>query len=105
LGFFDLLGNVNEWVADWYDPDYYARRPDPDANPINQTPNQFRAIRGASWLFDASYARFEGGALFIAACFQAYRGRLTLSIGVPEFGTGFLRESRTGRRRREHFAP
>lgn len=30
LGLYDMSGNVEEWVKDWFDPDYYARSPEVD---------------------------------------------------------------------------
>ncbi len=44
----DMLGNVEEWVSDWYGPDYYATSPTNDpAGPEN---GQFRVLRGCSYL-------------------------------------------------------
>jgi len=58
-GFFDLLGNVWEWVWDW-DEMYPS---DPDLDPVGPDTGENRVIRGGSW---GLYARF---------CRAAYRGR------------------------------
>jgi formylglycine-generating enzyme required for sulfatase activity len=47
VGALDMLGNVYEWVNDWYDRDYYSRSP--GDNPQGPDVGAQRAQRGASW--------------------------------------------------------
>jgi len=48
FGLFDTLGNVWEWVNDWYDEKYYQSSPSQD--PAGSTSGQQRVLRGGSWL-------------------------------------------------------
>jgi formylglycine-generating enzyme required for sulfatase activity len=46
-GLYDMAGNAAEWVADWYDADYYKTAP--FKVPKGPETGKFRVYRGGSW--------------------------------------------------------
>ena len=46
-GLHDMTGNVKEWVADWYDKDYYSNSP--EHAPTEPDTGRFKTVRGNSW--------------------------------------------------------
>lgn len=64
-GLFDMMGNAEEWVADWWTPNYAAcgdacLGPDP-RGPCGggETPcpkHSFKVVRGGSWYWEAEHA-------------------------------------------------
>ena len=50
FGLFDALGNVWEWVSDWYGADYYLNSPSQDPTGPTRTSGTLRVLRGGSWV-------------------------------------------------------
>ena len=46
-GLHHMAGNAAEWVADWYDREYYSKSP--ERNPTGPSSGEKKVLRGGSW--------------------------------------------------------
>jgi formylglycine-generating enzyme required for sulfatase activity/mono/diheme cytochrome c family protein len=57
-GLYDMLGNVDEWTLDQYDPDYYKKFTDVVTEPWNKSTAPYpQVVRGGSWEDDPDKLR------------------------------------------------
>ncbi|MDR1039863.1 MAG: formylglycine-generating enzyme family protein [Deltaproteobacteria bacterium] len=81
-GLHDVLGNVWEWTADRYDPDYYAKSPRND--PQGPDRGSSRIFRGGAWPWDASSSSLTKRGNY---SYQDYAGSCPFAPAGEEQGT------------------
>ena len=56
-GVLDMAGNVRQWVADWFQSDYYTVAP--DRNPPGPATGTTKVLKGGGWNDPAKYVRIS----------------------------------------------
>lgn len=82
FGAYQMAGNVNEWVADWYAENYYSTLSDGDNNPQGASSGDVRVIRGGSLGLNGSKMRSSNRANASPSISEQYNG-IRCVLGVP----------------------
>jgi formylglycine-generating enzyme required for sulfatase activity/serine/threonine protein kinase len=90
LGLYDFHGNVLQWCADWYDPEYYKKR-SPTKDPQGPETGQHRVMRGGFWYGHAiqcrAAIRFNHNP---SARYNYFGFRLVLAVAAAPADAGFV---------------
>ena len=81
FGLYDTLGNVWEWVNDWYDAGYYQNSPPQD--PAGPSSGGYRVLRGGSSYLDPWYVRVSGRYVLPAVHFNDFGMRCVGEAKIP----------------------
>ncbi len=71
FGLFDVLGNVWEWVNDWYDQNYYQTSPSQE--PSGPASGRYRVLRSGSWVNSSGDVRVSRRALLYNPADRGHR--------------------------------
>lgn len=80
-GAFDMAGNVREWVADWYQWDYYLVSP--ASNPTGPETGVTKVLRGGSWNDTELALRVTARKNFLPDSFDSNLGFRCASSSYP----------------------
>ena len=73
-GILDMGGNIWEYVADWFDPNYYAIAPDSDPQGPSSSPTGQRVLRSGSYANYQHYARVANRGAVTPGSSTQFRG-------------------------------